>query len=127
MRLWTGSIDGELIFVQVRPYLHRFELTWRGIRVDVAVLTPRQAELAMYMPIKRAVTASKILLCPMPGLLKEVLVSAGQKVSADAALCVIEAMKMENVLRTDSDAVIKDVFVRAGSALSIDQPILEFE
>jgi propionyl-CoA carboxylase alpha chain len=78
------------------------------------------------MPEKPKPDLSRFLLSPMPGLLAELTVKAGQEVKAGEKLAVIEAMKMENVLRAEADGVIKEVRVAQGDSLAVDQPILEF-
>jgi propionyl-CoA carboxylase alpha chain len=78
------------------------------------------------MPAERAADTSKLLLCPMPGLLKSILVSEGQEVKAGEALCMVEAMKMENVLRAETDVTIKKLKAREGDSLAVDAGIMEF-
>jgi len=79
------------------------------------------------MPKKAAPDLSKFLLSPMPGLLREVSVHAGQKVRAGEKLAVIEAMKMENILKAEKDCTVKKIISGAGDSLSVDQIIVEFE
>jgi propionyl-CoA carboxylase alpha chain len=78
------------------------------------------------MPEKVAPDTSKFLLCPMPGLVKAIHVAQGQDVKAGDALCVVEAMKMENILRAERDAVVKAVKAKAGDSLAVDAVIMEF-
>jgi len=91
------------------------------------VLSPHVAELNALMPVKEPPDTSKLLLSPMPGLLVSVAVEEGQEVKAGEELCVVEAMKMENVLRAEKDVVVSAVKAEAGSNLAVDQIILEFE
>ena len=90
------------------------------------VLRPRAAELFALMPVKQAPDLSRFLLSPMPGLLVRVAVGDGQEVKAGEELAVIEAMKMENVLRAERDAIVGAVKAKAGDSLAVDQVILEF-
>ncbi len=126
MPVWAGRVDEEEVFVQVRPILNGVALTWRGSTVEARVYTRREAELAALMPEKRVEDQSKKLLCPMPGLIKSILVSLGQEVKAGEILCVVEAMKMENVLRAERDGVVKNIDVKEGDSLAVDAPIMEF-
>jgi len=91
------------------------------------VRTPRQAELALLMPEKLPPDTSKYLLCPMPGLIVKVDVEVGQEVQEGQALCTVEAMKMENILRAEKKAVVAKVNASAGDSLAVDDVILEFE
>ncbi len=90
-------------------------------------MTPRAAELHALMPEKEAPDLSKFLLSPMPGLLVKVSVAEGQEVKAGEELAVIEAMKMENVLRAEQDATVASIQAAAGDSLRVDQVIIEFE
>lgn len=83
--------------------------------------------MAALMPEKRGADTSKVLLCPMPGLIKSIAVVEGQMVKAGETLAVVEAMKMENVLRAERDATISILRARAGDKLSVDAVIMEFE
>jgi propionyl-CoA carboxylase alpha chain len=104
----------------------RYRLQHRGTRVDAEVMSPRAAELLARMPVKSAPDLSRFLLSPMPGLLREVAVRPGQAVKAGERLAVIEAMKMENILRAERDGVVGKVSAQAGESLAVDQVILEF-
>ncbi len=91
------------------------------------VRTPRQAELAALMPEKLPPDTSKLLLCPMPGLVVKVDVEVGQEVQEGQALCTIEAMKMENILRAERKGVVSKINAGAGDSLAVDEVIMEFE
>jgi propionyl-CoA carboxylase alpha chain len=91
------------------------------------VISPRMAELHRMMPFKAPPDLSRFVLSPMPGLLVEVAVQAGQKVMAGERVAVIEAMKMENVLFATQDGIVKSVVAGKGESLTVDQVILEFE
>jgi len=124
--LFRGTVNGREICLQVERRNLVYRLFHRGTQVDVMVLTARAAELHALMPRKPPPDLSRFLLSPMPGLLREVTVAAGQQVRAGEKLAVIEAMKMENVLRAESDAVVKQLLAKAGDSLAVDQPIVEF-
>ena len=125
--LWTGAVDGKPITVQVRPAKGGVRLSWRGIDVTARVMTPRVAELDALMQDKTGADASKALRAPMPGLVVSIAAVAGQKVRAGEALAIVEAMKMENVLRAERDATVAKVVAQPGDILAVDATILEFE
>ncbi|MDQ0347432.1 acetyl-CoA carboxylase biotin carboxylase subunit [Ancylobacter vacuolatus] len=124
--VWSGVFDEEALAVQVRPRLNGVALAHRGIAVEAIVYTRREAELAALMPVKEQAGSGKHLLCPMPGLVVSVAVSEGQEVKAGETLAVVEAMKMENVLRAERDATIARVHAKAGDSLAVDAVILDF-
>jgi propionyl-CoA carboxylase alpha chain len=124
--LLHGKIDGQVVAVQVDAVGSGWRLIHEGGQAEALVLTPRQAELYALMPIKAAPDTSKFLLSPMPGLLASVAVSEGQEVKAGEALAVVEAMKMENVLRAVQDGTVKTLHAKAGDSLKVDQKIIEF-
>jgi propionyl-CoA carboxylase alpha chain len=124
--VWTGRVGDRDISVQVRRILNGVNLAWRGISVDAHVYTEREAALVALMPEMVAADTSKLLLCPMPGLVKAINVTVGQDVKAGDALCTVEAMKMENILRAERDAVVKAVNAKPGDSLAVDAVIMEF-
>ena len=125
--VWQGTIDSEAISVQVRPVLNGFDLAHRGVELRAYVYTEREAAAARLMPLKRAADSGKSVRCPMPGLVISIAVAQGQEVKAGDTLAVVEAMKMENVLRAERDSVVKAVKVKPGDSLAVDAVILEFE
>ncbi len=114
------------ITVQVEPITNGYHLSWRGTAVDVHVFTPREAELARLMPEKMIADTSKTLRCPMPGLVVSLAVVENQSVKAGDTLAVIEAMKMQNVLRAERDVTIRTINAKAGDSLGVDAVIMEF-
>ena len=124
--VWIGSVSGEPIAVQVRPLLNGVLLSHAGASAQVRVYTRREAELAALMPEKADADAGKQLLCPMPGLVKAISVKSGQEVKAGEPLCIVEAMKMENVLRAERDAVVAKIHAHEGDSLAVDAVIMEF-
>jgi propionyl-CoA carboxylase alpha chain len=125
--VWQGVVGGFPLSVQVRPATAGMRLSWRGVDVVARVMTPRVAALDAMMPEKKVADTSKTLRCPMPGLVVSINVSAGQKVRAGEALAVVEAMKMENVLRAERDATVAKIDAKPGDVLAVDAAILEFE
>jgi propionyl-CoA carboxylase alpha chain len=124
--VWSGIVRDKDANVHVRPILNGYDLSYRGIHAPVRVYTRREAELAALMPEKAAADMSKFLLCPMPGLVKAVHVEAGAEVKAGDALAVVEAMKMENILRAERDGKVTKINAKAGDSLAVDAVILEF-
>ena len=124
--LLHARVDGEAIVVQVDGSGSGWRLVHAGGQAEALVLTQRQAELYELMPVKAAPDTSKFLLSPMPGLLASLAVSEGQEVKAGEALAVVEAMKMENVLRATRDGTVKVLHAKAGDSLRVDQKIVEF-
>jgi propionyl-CoA carboxylase alpha chain len=124
--LWSGAYDGAAIAIQVRPVLNGFVLAHRGVEIHVFVYTAGEAAAAHLMPVKSGSDTSKTLRCPMPGLVLSIAVAVGQEVKAGEALAVVEAMKMENVLRAERDGVIKAIKARPGDSLAVDDVIMLF-
>jgi propionyl-CoA carboxylase alpha chain len=124
--VWTGTIDDRPIAVQVRPALNGFGLAYRGVETRAFVYTAREAAAARLMPEKKDADAGKALRCPMPGLVVSIAVSEGQEIKAGETLAVVEAMKMENVLRAEFDATVKAIRVKPGDSLAVDAVIMEF-
>ncbi|SEL32892.1 acetyl-CoA carboxylase biotin carboxylase subunit [Jannaschia helgolandensis] len=132
--LWTPgdplarvSVGGEVIVLKVGKITQGFRIRTRGADLKVHVRTPQQAELAALMPEKSSPDTSKLLLCPMPGLIVRVDVSEGDEVQEGQALAVVEAMKMENILRAEKKGRVSKVNASAGDSLAVDDVILEFE
>ena len=125
--LFQGTVNGVPKCFQIERRGVGYRLAHRGMQADVWVLAPRQAELRALMPEQIAPDLSRFLLSPMPGLLASLAAGEGDRVKAGEELAVIEAMKMENVLRAENDATVKSVLAAPGDHLAVDQPIIEFE
>ena len=124
--VWHGTVGGSRIAVGVLPVPNGATLSHGGHFADARVYTMREAELARLMPAKVAGGSGKLVLCPMPGLLREVMVAEGQAVKAGEPLAVVEAMKMENVLKAERDGTVARVLVKPGDSLGFEAVILEF-
>ncbi len=124
--VWQGTVGDLDVAVHVRTVANGLNLSYRGIQAPTFVYTLREAELAALMPLKVAADMSKYLLCPMPGLIKAIHVGEGQDVKAGDSLAVVEAMKMENILKAERDGKVKTVAAKAGDSLAVDAVILEF-
>ena len=125
--LFLCRFGDKLFCLQVERVDIAYRLTHGGTEVDVLVMNPRAAELQSLMPGKTAADTSKTLLSPMPGLLVSVAVYEGQDIKAGDELAVVEAMKMENVLRAERDGIVSAIKAAPGDSLAVDQVILEFE
>ncbi|MEX3014391.1 acetyl-CoA carboxylase biotin carboxylase subunit [Gymnodinialimonas hymeniacidonis] len=121
------TVDAAPLVLKVDKIPSGFRLRTRGADLKVTVRTPRQAELAEKMPEKLPPDTSKMLLCPMPGLVVKVDVEEGQEVQEGQALCTVEAMKMENILRAEKKGVVSKINAGAGDSLAVDDVIMEFE
>jgi propionyl-CoA carboxylase alpha chain len=125
--IFRGTVNGREVCMQVERRNLIYRLFHWGTRVDVMVLTARAAELHALMPHKPPPDLSRFLISPMPGLLTEIAVAVGQEVKAGEKLAVIEAMKMENILRAENDARVKALLAKPGDSLAVDQSIIEFD
>jgi propionyl-CoA carboxylase alpha chain len=126
-RLFKGMIDGRSRIVQVARRGRQWRLITRGASHLVEVLPAHVAELSRFMIEKVPPDLSRFLLCPMPGLLTALNVGEGDKVEAGQPLAVVEAMKMENILRAEKAGVVRSVSAKPGDSLAVDAVILEFE
>src|SRR5262245_12984197 len=124
--LWSGTFDGRPVTVQVRPVLNGFDLAYRGVEVRAFAYTEREAAAARLMPAKSTADSGKAVRCPMPGVVRAIAVAEGQEVKAGETLAIVEAMKMENVLRAERDGIVKSIKARPGDSLAVDAVILEF-
>ena len=123
---WRGSVGDVAVTAQLRPVLNGMRIAWRGLSADVRVMLPHTADLDRLMPVKLPPDTSKMLLCPMPGLVVSIGVAEGQEVKTGETLAVVEAMKMENVLRAERDLVIARINAKPGDSLAVDAVIMEF-
>ena len=121
------EVDGAGLTFKVDKITSGYRLRARGADLKFTIRSPRQAELAMLMPEKLPPDTSKMLLCPMPGLVVKVDVAEGDEVQEGQALCTIEAMKMENILRAERKGTVSKINAGAGDSLAVDDVIMEFE
>ncbi|BAL26393.1 acetyl-CoA carboxylase biotin carboxylase subunit [Azoarcus sp. KH32C] len=125
--LFQGTVNGTPICLQIERRGLRYRISHFGLFVEPIVMTVRAAELLALMPEKLPPDMSKFLLSPMPGLLRDICVAEGQEVKAGEKLAIIEAMKMENVLKAEQDGKVKKLVASPGASLSVDEVIIEFE
>lgn len=121
------STQGVNYYLKTNRTADGFRIRTRGADLDVKVLTPRVAELLALMPIKEAADTSKYLLCPMPGLVIDLKVSVGDSIEEGQPLAIVEAMKMENVLKAEKSGKVKEIPVKTGDSLAVDAVIMGFE
>ena len=124
--IWTGTLNDKPVTVQVRDIPNGFALSHRGVEARAYVYTEREAGYARLMPAKKITDTGKKVLCPMPGLVVSIAVKEGQEVKAGETVAVVEAMKMENVLRAEIDGTVKKINAKPGDSLAVDAVILEF-
>ena len=124
--LFRGTWNGEPVCLQIERQGLRYRVSHWGTQADLMVMTAHAAHLLALMPDKPKPDLSKFLLSPMPGLLTDMPLKPGQEVKAGEKLAVIEAMKMENILKADEDCVVAEVMAKKGDSLAVDQPILRF-
>ncbi|GGE94195.1 acetyl/propionyl/methylcrotonyl-CoA carboxylase subunit alpha [Stappia taiwanensis] len=125
--LIEAEVEGTALAVKLERTIQGYRMRMRGADVMLTCLTPRQAEAARLMPEKVPADTSKMLLCPMPGLIVSIAVEEGQTVEAGQTLATVEAMKMENVLKAERKGVVKTIAAKAGDSLAVDELIMEFE
>ena len=121
------NINETLVSIKVDKIPSGFRVRYNGADLKVLIRNERQFQLSKYMLEKISPDMSKFLLCPMPGMLVSVNVSVGEEVQEGQSLCVVEAMKMENVLRAEKKGIIKSINTEPGMSLAVDETIIEFE
>jgi propionyl-CoA carboxylase alpha chain len=124
--VWRGTVGQQRVTAQIRPRLNGIRIAWQGMSIDARIMPPHVAALEKLMQKKALADTSNLLLCPMPGLVVSISVLAGQEVKAGETLAVVEAMKMENVLRADRDLTVLKINAKAGDSLAVDAVIMEF-
>jgi len=125
--LFEGELAGEAFALFINPGTGGIAMRHRGFAATALACTPRTAELHARLPEKEAADTARLVTSPMPGLVVSVSVEAGQSVEAGAALLVVEAMKMENVIRAEISGVIKTVAAEPGASVAADELLVEFE
>ncbi len=127
LTLGLFKVDGEVLAIKVDLTVSAIRLRLQGVDGLFRVRSPRVAELAQLMPEKLPPDTSKLLLCPMPGVITGISVQEGEDVEAGQALATVEAMKMENILRAEKRGRVSKVAAKPGDSLAVDEIILEFE
>ena len=126
--LLTAHIGDETIVAQVHEKTYKgYKIQYVGTKYDVQVATPLEKELLEFMPVKKKQDFSNSLISPMPGKIISLACKVGDKVAVNQEVAIVEAMKMQNMLRAPRDGVVKAIHVIAGSDVSVDQVLVEFE
>lgn len=123
--LIEGVIDGEPFAVKFADRTEGYELRHRGVSARAMVCTPTLAQFHSRLPEKEKPDMSKLIVSPMPGLMVSVDVTPGQEVKEGEAVCVVEAMKMQNIIRAEADGTVKAVNVAAGDSVAADEVMIE--
>jgi propionyl-CoA carboxylase alpha chain len=124
--LLRGQLDGTAFTVAVEPAAEGFVIRHRAAKAKVLVLTPLSAELHDRLPEKPKADTSKLIISPMPGLVVTMDVAEGQTVREGEVVCVIEAMKMQNIIRAEREGVVKTVGAKSGDSVAADEVLVEF-
>jgi propionyl-CoA carboxylase alpha chain len=124
-RVITGKFNGKLFSVKIKTAPEGYTMRLRGVTVRAAVATPRGADLFKKIPEKQKADTSKLIVSPMPGLVISVDVKAGQEVKNGEGVAIVEAMKMQNIIRAERDGVIAKVNVAAGASVAADEVMIE--
>lgn len=123
---FKAVLDDEPFTAEVKRVADGFDIRHRAVRARVRVLSPRLAELHARLPIKVAADTSKLIQSPMPGLVVAIPVTVGQEVKTGETVAIIEAMKMQNILKAERDGVVKSVSAKAGDPVAADDVLVEF-
>ena len=124
--LFRGKLNGAAFTVSVAPAAEGFVIRHRAAKAKVLVLSPRSADLHGKIPEKKPADTSKMIISPMPGLVVSMDVEVGQTVREGEVVCVIEAMKMQNIIRAEREGVVKTVSAKAGDSVAADEVLVEF-
>ncbi len=125
--LLEGALDGRAIAVKVADRTEGYVVRHRGVRLRALVCTPMAAELHQRLPEKEKPDLSKLIISPMPGLVVSVDVELGQEVQEGEAVCIVEAMKMQNIIRAEANGTVKAINVAGGDSVAADEIMVEFE
>ena len=125
--LFEARMDGVPYAVKFADRTEGYVFRHRGVSLRALVCTPRSAELHAKLPEKEEADLSKLIMSPMPGLVVSIDVEVGQEVKSGEAVCVVEAMKMQNIIRAETDGVVKAVNVGAGDSVAADEIMVEFD
>jgi propionyl-CoA carboxylase alpha chain len=124
-RLFEGALDGAPFAVKMKVDAEGYVMRMRGVTARLLVTSPRRAELRQKIPEKQKADTSKLIVSPMPGLVISVDVKAGQEVKSGEGVAIVEAMKMQNIIRAERDGVIAKVNVAAGASVAADDVLIE--
>jgi propionyl-CoA carboxylase alpha chain len=123
---FSGRLDGVHFTVDVAPAAEGFVIRHRAAKCHVLVLTSLSADLHERLPEKQAADTSRMIISPMPGLVVSMDVAVGQTVQEGEQVCIIEAMKMQNIIRAERTGVVRTVSAKAGDSVAADEVLVEF-
>ena len=126
MSMMELMFDNQPYALTISTAEEGFVLRRLGVEAHIRVCTPLQAELHARLPEKQKPDTSKLIMSPMPGLVVSVAVAVGQEVKSGEAVCIVEAMKMQNIIRAEADGVVKSVNAAAGASVAADEVLIEF-
>jgi propionyl-CoA carboxylase alpha chain len=124
--LLEGLLDDTPFAIAVSNRPEGYVFRRLGVEARVLVCSPETADLHARLPEKAKPDTSKLIMSPMPGLVVSVAVAAGQEVKSGEAVCIVEAMKMQNIIRAEADGVVKAVNVAGGASVAADEILIEF-
>jgi propionyl-CoA carboxylase alpha chain len=123
---FRGALDGQAFTVEVHPAAEGFTIRHRAAKARVLVLTPLSAELHERLPKRTPADTSKLIVSPMPGLVVSLNVVLGQEVKTGETVAVIEAMKMQNIIKAERDGAVKTIGAKPGDSVAADEVLVEF-
>ncbi len=123
---FRGRLDGRSFTASIKPAAEGFDISLRAVRQRVLVLTPLSADLHGKIPAKAPPDTSRLVVSPMPGLVVSMDVGEGEEIKAGQVICVIEAMKMQNIIRAERDGLVSKVGAKAGDSVAADDVLAEF-
>ncbi len=127
MALFEGVLDGSPFAVKLSDRTEGYRVRHRGVSLRALVCTPIAAEMHKRLPEKEKPDLSRLIISPMPGLVVSVEVEVGQEVQEGEAVCIVEAMKMQNIIRAQANGTVKTINVAGGDSVAADAIMVEFE
>ena len=128
--LITMNVEGKQRILQFNHFEDdhvRYQMYYKGNKMNLEILSPRQFQYYDHMPEPEVIDLAKNILSPMPGSMVEIMVKDGDNIVDGQDLAIIEAMKMQNVLKSEVEGKVKKVHVKAGESVGVDQLLIEFE
>ena len=125
--LFDGTINEEPVAVQVRQSGHKVVLTHGSARLALTVLPARFEPMLDHMPVAAEGAGADEIIAPMPGQITRILVEVGDEVVEGQDVAIIEAMKMENVLSAEARGTVREIAVKIGDNLNVDDLILALD
>lgn len=124
--IFKAVLEGKSVALKIGKTKEGISVSHRGVKIDAIVCSPRAAELKIKLPERKEPDLTKLVISPMPGLMISVDVEVGQSVEEGQTVCVIEAMKMQNIIKAEASGSVKAVNVKAGESVAADEVMIEF-